>query len=99
MLIAVETVLAKFCAIRKPWPFAFHLTHLYNKSLIEPVGFDNILFIAAHRRQPALVRLFPVLYKHSCMMAGGAGNLYDYLIVYSSVYPFTDSHMDYVLGI
>jgi hypothetical protein len=63
MLVAVESVLAKLCAIGKP--FAFHLTHLYNKSLIEPVGFDNILLLAATKQQPALVRLLPVLCERS----------------------------------
>lgn len=54
MEIAVESILTRLCAIGKP--FAFHLTHQYNKALIEPVGFDNILLLAANK-QPALVRL------------------------------------------
>ena len=103
MLIAVESVLAKFCAIGKP--FAFHFTHLYNKSLTEPVGFDNILVLAARRQQPALVRLLPVLCERHYSRSEGddeTNNPYEDLIemnsVKSSVYPFTDAHMDYILG-
>ena len=92
MLAAVESVLTKLCAIGKP--FAFHLTHLYNKSLIEPVGFDNILLLAATTRQLALVHLLPVLCerKHTWYSYDGSNYLS------SSVYPFTDDHMDFLLG-
>jgi len=103
LLVAVESVLADLCGIGKP--FAFHLTHLYNKSLIEPVGFDNILFLTAMKQRVTHVRLLPVLckrrYSHyegeedyaSCYEEIKEGNE-----VQSSVYPFTDAHMDFFLG-
>ena len=99
MQAAVESIMAKLCAIGKP--FAFHFTHLYNKSLIEPVGFDNILLLAANKQELALVHLLPVLCQRSYSHNEGNG-YYEDLIgtnsVHSSVYPFTDAHMDYVLG-
>ena len=91
--VAVESVLADLCSIGKP--FAFHLTHLYNKSLIEPVGFDNILFLTAMKQRVTHVRLLPVLcnrrYSSGEEIEGG-------VLVQSSVYPFTDDHMDFLLG-
>jgi hypothetical protein len=102
MLVAVESVLAKLCAIGKP--FAFHLTHMYNKSLIEPVGFDNILLLASRKLQFAHTHLLPVLCKRSYHRDEGEEGYHDYEElkgtnhVSSSVYPFTDAHMDYMLG-
>lgn len=103
MLAPVESVLAKLCATGKP--FAIHLTHLYNKSLIEPVGFDNILLLAATRQQLALVRLLPVLCKRTysrCECDSDGEVSYEAIkesnSVTSSVYPFTDAHMDFLLG-
>jgi hypothetical protein len=103
MLIAAESVLAKLCAIGKP--FALHLTHLYNKSLVEPVGFDNILLLAATKQQPALVRLLPVLCTRNYSFYEGDDGSYDddELIkemnnVSSSVYPLMDAHMDFLMG-
>ena len=102
MLFAVESVLADLCAIGKP--FAFHLTHLYNKGLIEPVGFDNTLLLAAKKQQVTLVRLLPVLCERRYTRDEGEGNYYTYEeleesnTIKSSVYPLTDAHMDFLLG-
>ena len=103
MLVAVESVLADICAIGKP--FAIHLTHLYNKGLTEPVGFDNTLLLAAKKQQVTLVRLLPVLcsrrYVHDEGSESGDYTYEDLEArnrVKSSVYPFTDDHMDFLLG-
>ena len=102
-LAPVESIMAELCAIGKP--FAFHFTHLYNKSLIEPVGFDNLLLLAAKKQERSRVRLLPVLCKRTyCYNEGDDNYGYSYEdlketnSVDSSVYPFTDAHMDYVLG-
>ena len=103
MLVAVESVVAGLCAIGKP--FAFHLTHLYNKGLIEPVGFDNTLLLAAKKQQVTLVRHLPVLCWRRYSYDEGSdddNNTYEELKarneVLSYVYPFTDDHMDFLLG-
>ena len=102
MLVAVESLLADLCGIGKP--FGIHLTHLYNKGLIEPVGFDNILLVAARKQQVAHVRLLPVLCERRYTRDEGEGNYYTYEeleesnTIKSSVYPLTDAHMDFLLG-
>ena len=96
MLVAVEAVLADLCRMGKP--FAIHLTHLYNKGLIEPVGFDNILLVAARKQQVTQVRLLPVLCERRYTDDADNEDDEDSNTVNSSVYPLTDAHMDFLLG-
>jgi hypothetical protein len=70
------------------------LTHRYNKSLIEPVGFDNILLLAARKLQFAHTHLLPS-FANAAVIATRRAILINPRNLKG---PFTDAHIDFILG-
>lgn len=76
-------------------PFGIYLTHQYEKSMIDPSGFDKLLVEAVRKLPDMSVHIIPVLMISNASIDEQEAEC-NY--AWTSVYPITDSHLNYLLG-